>query len=170
MNRIWTIVRLFFKREGFARAAYIKKKNLFGSIGNNCYYHPFIIPVESKMISMGDNVVVAKGVELITHDMSYALLSHDEKLIDDIGPGNYPYFKKGITIGNNVMICANSLIMPGVTIGNRVIVGGGTVITHDIPDGVIVAGVPAKVIGDYIEFAKKRRSNTEWEGNIIESL
>lgn len=33
---------------------------------------------------------------------------------------------------------------------------GGTVVTKDIPDGVVVAGVPAKVIGDYLEFAKKR--------------
>ena len=124
MNRKWSMLMLFLKREGFARAEYIRKKNLFGEIGKNCYYHPFTIPVESKSISMGDNVVLAKGVELITHDMSYALLEHDEKLIEDIGDGKYPYYKKGITIGNNVMIGANSLIMPGVTIGSRVVVGG----------------------------------------------
>lgn len=158
MNRIWSMLVLFLKREGFARAEYIRKKNLFGRIGKNCYYHPFTIPAESKMISMGDNVVLAKGVELITHDMSYALLEHDEELTADIGAGKYPYYKKGITIGNNVMIGANSLIMPGVTIGNRVVVGGGTVVTKDVPDGVVVAGVPARIIGDYLEFAKKRRT------------
>lgn len=156
MSRMWAMLMLFLKREGFARAEYIRKKNLFGSIGKNCYYHPYTIPAESKLISMGDNVILSKGVELITHDMSYALLGNDEKLAEDIGDGEYPYYKKGITIGSNVMIGANSLIMPGVTIGSRVVVGGGTVVTKDIPDGVVVAGVPAKVIGDYLEFAKKR--------------
>ena len=157
MNRIWHMLRLFLKKEGFARAEYIRKNHLFGRIGKNCYYHPFTIPAESEMISMGDNVVIAKGVELITHDMSYALFGHDEHLPEEIGSGEWPYYKKGIIIGNNVMIGANSLIMPGVTIGSRVVVGGGTVVTKDIPDGVVVAGVPAKVIGDYFELARKRR-------------
>ena len=38
------------------------------------------------------------------------------------------------------------IVCPGVTIGNRVIVGAGSVVTHDIPDDVVVAGNPAKVI------------------------
>lgn len=124
MSRMWAMLMLFLKREGFARAEYIRKKNLFGHIGKNCYYHPYTIPAESKLISMGDNVILSKGVELITHDMSYALLGNDEKLAEDIGYVEYPYYKKGITIGSNVMIGANSLIMPGVTIGSRVVVGG----------------------------------------------
>ena len=113
-----------YKKDGFARAEYIRKKNLFGNIGRNCYYHPFTIPAESKLISMGDNVILAKGVELVTHDMTYALFGNDEELRGDFGDGKYPYYKKGITIGNNVMIGANCLIMPGVTIGSRVVVGG----------------------------------------------
>ncbi len=47
------------------------------------------------------------------------------KKIDDVGLENHPYFKTEITIGNNVIICENSLIMPSVTISNRVIVCGG---------------------------------------------
>lgn len=65
---------MFLDREEFAKAKYIRKKDLFGSIGENCYYHPFTIPVESKLIAMGDNVVIAKGVEPIIHDMPYTLL------------------------------------------------------------------------------------------------
>ena len=42
--------------------------------------------------------------------------------------------------GGGVIVC------PGVTIGNRVIVGAGSVVTHDIPDDVVVAGNPAKII------------------------
>jgi acetyltransferase-like isoleucine patch superfamily enzyme len=54
------MLMLFLKREGFARAEYIRKRNLFGSIGKNCYYNPFTIPSEGNMISMGDNVVIGK--------------------------------------------------------------------------------------------------------------
>ena len=72
---------------------YLQKESVWEH-RQNCYYHPFTIPTESKLISMGDNVVLAKGVELITHDMSYALLGHDEKLSEDIGDRKYPYYKK----------------------------------------------------------------------------
>ena len=38
------------------------------------------------------------------------------------------------------------IVCPGVTIGNRVIVGAGSVVTHDIPDDVVIAGNPARII------------------------
>ena len=52
-----------------------------------------------------------------------------------------------VVIGNDVWIGANSVIMPGIAIGNGAIVGAGAVVTRDVPDYAIVAGVPAKVIG-----------------------
>ena len=125
MGRLLHILILALKRNGFSRAEYIKKKHLFNRIGKNCYYHPFIIPAESNLISMGDNVVVATGVQLITHDMTYTLFGNDEGLEERIGKGKYPYFTAPICIGNNVMIGANSLIMPGVNIGSNVVIGGG---------------------------------------------
>jgi acetyltransferase-like isoleucine patch superfamily enzyme len=51
-----------------------------------------------------------------------------------------------VTIKNDVWIGANCVIMPGVTIGNGAIVGSGAVVTKDVPDYAIVAGVPAKII------------------------
>ncbi len=157
MGRLWHILILALKRNGFSRAEYIRKNQIFKKIGKNCYYHPLIIPAESDLISMGDNVVVATGVQLITHDMTYTLFGNDEGLEERIGKGKYPYYTASIHIGNNVMIGANSLIMPGVNIGNNVVIGGGTVVTKDIPDGVIVGGVPAKRIGDYWDLAMKRK-------------
>jgi acetyltransferase-like isoleucine patch superfamily enzyme len=53
---------------------------------------------------------------------------------------------KKVIIKNDVWIGANSVIMPGVTIGNGAVVGAGAVVTKDIPDYAIVAGVPAKII------------------------
>nr|WP_277949180.1 CatB-related O-acetyltransferase [Aeromonas dhakensis] len=51
-----------------------------------------------------------------------------------------------ITIGNDVWIGANAIILPGVTIGDGAVVGAGAVVTRDVPDYAIVVGVPAKVI------------------------
>ncbi len=51
-----------------------------------------------------------------------------------------------ITIGNKVWIGANVTVLPGVTIGNNTIIGAGSVVNKDIPDNVIAAGNPCKVI------------------------
>lgn len=53
---------------------------------------------------------------------------------------------KPVTIGNDVWIGGNCVILPGVTIGNNVIVAAGAVVSHDIPNNCIVGGVPAIII------------------------
>ena len=51
-----------------------------------------------------------------------------------------------MVIGRDVWIGGNCTILPGVTIGNNVVVAAGAVVTKDVPDNCVVAGVPAKVI------------------------
>lgn len=53
---------------------------------------------------------------------------------------------KPVTIGNNVWITSNCILLPGVTIGDNTVIGAGSVVTHDIPSGVFAAGNPCKVI------------------------
>jgi acetyltransferase-like isoleucine patch superfamily enzyme len=60
-----------------------------------------------------------------------------------------------IRVGNNVFLGFGALILPGVTIGNNVVVGAGSVVTKDVPDNVIVAGVPARVICPIEEYRKR---------------
>lgn len=55
---------------------------------------------------------------------------------------------KPVVIGNDVWIGGNCTILPGVTIGSNVVVAAGAVVTKDIPDNCLVAGVPAKKIKD----------------------
>ena len=51
-----------------------------------------------------------------------------------------------VTIGNNVWIASGAIILPGVNIGDNSVVAAGAVVTRDVPDNVVVAGVPAKII------------------------
>ena len=65
----------------------------------------------------------------------------------NIPPNRRPIYSKGpVVIGNNVWLGEKSSIMPGVKIGNGVVVAANAVVTHDVPDNCIVAGVPAKII------------------------
>ena len=60
-----------------------------------------------------------------------------------------------IEIGDNVFIGANATIMYGIKIGSNVIVAANAVVTKDVPDGTVVAGIPAKSIGCFNEQLQK---------------
>jgi len=55
-------------------------------------------------------------------------------------------FGKPITIGDSVWIGGNTVVNPGVTIGSQVVIGSGSVVTKDIPGGVIAVGNPCRVL------------------------
>lgn len=80
-----------------------------------------------KGVHIGQYTCITFGVALLTHDMCTRK-------------------RCPTTIGNNVFIGANSVIMPGVTVSDNVIIGAGSIVTKDIPSDVIVAGNPAKII------------------------
>jgi acetyltransferase-like isoleucine patch superfamily enzyme len=57
-----------------------------------------------------------------------------------------PRSSRGIVLGSNVWLGAGAKVLDGVTIGSDVVVGAGAVVTEDLPDGVVAAGLPARVL------------------------
>ena len=151
MGRISRYITLacIFLRGGYSRAAYLKKKNYFKSIGDHCYLQPWNFGTEPEMISFGDNVHVATKVTFINHDISVFMLQYME-------PNQKFKARKGeIAVGDNVFIGANTTILSGVHIGSNVIIGAGSVVTKDIPDNVVAAGIPCKPIGKFEDFKER---------------
>lgn len=63
-----------------------------------------------------------------------------------------------ITIGSNVFIGAKSTILYDVEIGNNVIIGARSLVNKNLPDGVVAAGIPFKVIGSFEEYRQKYKA------------
>ncbi|MEG1433504.1 MULTISPECIES: hypothetical protein [Eubacterium] len=65
------IIRMAIMSNGFQRANYLKKKNVFCKIGENCFWQPRNFPPEAKLIKIGDNVSIASEVLFINHDVMH---------------------------------------------------------------------------------------------------
>jgi len=130
------------------------------SYGPLCCNHRYIK-------SIGSFCSIAKGVEVVrnhpteyitTHAMIYAgregeeiqddyiEFSHRPWYFEGIQPKNKKTINKRITIGNDVWLGQNVIITNGANIGNGVIAAAGAVITKDVPDYAVVAGVPARIV------------------------
>lgn len=96
------------------------------------------------LITIGDNVTLAPRVHILAHDAS------TKKFLGYTKIGN-------VTIGNNVFVGAQSVILPNVTIGNNVVIGANSTVTSNIPDNVVVAGSPARVLCSLEEFIGKHK-------------
>lgn len=101
---------------------------------------------EGVFINMGCRFQDAGGITigdgtLIGHGCTFATLNHSEdpSRRGDITPAP-------IVIGRNVWFGANVTVVPGVTIGDGSIIAAGAVVTKDVPAGVVVGGVPAKIL------------------------
>lgn len=127
---------------------YARRKGV--KVGEGCRIYITQWGSEPFLISIGDRVTITSGVRLITHDGSTWLI-RDEK------SERYQKYLP-ISIGSDVFIGLNTLIMPGVTIGNNVVIGAGSVVTKNIPDNSVAVGNPARVISTYDALDKKIRA------------
>ena len=102
---------------------------------------------------------VAANVRFITHDMIGVMVNKIDGFKQKYG--RMKYYIGSIEVYENVMIGADSTIMYDVKIGPNAIVAAGSVVTKDVPEGTIVGGNPAKVIGKFEDFVIKRNKKTE---------
>ena len=98
-------------------------------------------------IIIGNNVLMGSNV-LIT-DNSHGKYSGNNQDSPVTPPNSRKIVSKSIKIGNNVWIGENVVIQKGTTIGHGSIIAANSVVTKDIPENVIAAGAPAKIIKKY---------------------
>ena len=114
-------------------------------IGDNFYANYDCIFIDVAPIHIGNNVFFGPRVCLYTagHPVDAEVRSTQLE------------YGKSINIGNDVWIGGNTVVNPGVTIGDNVVISSGSVVTKDIPGGVIAAGVPCRVIRKITEEDKQ---------------
>jgi len=90
-------------------------------------------------VTIGSGTLIGPNVTIYSQNHSYK-----EKTIEIRLQG---YERKAVTIGSDVWVASNAILLPGVIIGDGCVIAAGSVVTHSMPPYTIVAGVPAKVIG-----------------------
>ncbi len=115
------------------------------SIGDNFYAANNLTILDFEKVTIGDNVRIGSFVVI-------AAVSHPTHPTQRFRTSKYAiYGQKPISIGNNVMIGSNSVILPGVTIGDNAVVEAGSVVTKDVLANERVFGKPARVVSETIK-------------------
>lgn len=133
-------------------ASYLRKRGL--RIGKECrFVRPKTARIDitrPSLIEIGDNVTFNVNFQLLTHDFAcrvFRIKYHD--FVNSSGK---------VVIGNNVWVASNVTFLKGVTIGDNCVIGAGSLVTHDIPTNSVAAGVPAKVICSIDDYYEKRKA------------
>ena len=137
-------------------------KEMFAEIGENCYIEP---PLHANFggahVHFGKNVYANFGLTLVddTHIYvgDYTMLGPNvviatagHPILPELREKAYQY-NMPVRIGRNCWIGAGAILLPGVTIGDNVVVGAGSVVTKDLPSGVVAVGNPCRVLREVNE-------------------
>ncbi|XHH08721.1 MAG: acyltransferase [Candidatus Bathyarchaeia archaeon] len=137
-------------REVFAKYHFAKLRKRGLNIGKNVFidYHVVFDAIFPYLITISDDCTISVGTVILAHDASTKR--------------HLQYSKVGkVYIGRKTFIGANCVILPNVNIGKNVIVGAGSVVSHDLPDGVVAVGCPAKIIGSTENYVTKHKEQLE---------
>jgi maltose O-acetyltransferase len=104
-------------------------------LGTRCYFNFNCVVLDVCEVRVGEFTLFGPAVQIYTatHPLDAGLRRRQE-------------FGKPVTIGSDVWVGGGAIICPGVTIGSRTVIGAGSVVTRSLPDGVLAAGNPCRVI------------------------
>ncbi len=105
-------------------------------VGENFFANFNLVILDEARVTFGDNVFIAPNCAFYTAGHPLDVAQRNAGL----------EYSLPIRVGNNVWIGGNVCVMPGVTIGDNTVIGGGSVVVHDIPAGVLAAGNPCRPI------------------------
>ena len=124
------------KKEGLLIPALIHP---FTSISDNCQIHEGTAVMAGAVINT--NVIIGRGCIINTSSS----IDHDGVLEDGVHISPGVHLGGTVKIGKHTWVCLGSNIINNVIIGSNVIVAAGAVVTENVPDNVMVAGIPAKI-------------------------
>jgi maltose O-acetyltransferase len=108
-------------------------------IGKQCYLNRYVMIDAAERIELGDQCMIGPYTYITDHD-------HEHRRSEPVW--KQPLICAPVIIGNDVWIGAHVVVLKGVTIGQGSVIGAGAVVTRDVAPYAIVAGVPAKQIGE----------------------
>ena len=147
--------RLVLKEKANPEAylAFLKSLGVSIGEGTRLFAGPTHVCIDTQnphLLTIGRNVQITDGVTILTHDYSWSVIKgvHGEVL------GN----QAPVTIGDNVFIGMQAVILGGTTIGDNVIIGANSTVKGCIPSNCVAAGSPARPVCTLEEFYEKRKS------------
>lgn len=131
------------------RSRFLRKHDILDACGENVFFQPRKLPADPKCIRLHNNVFVAADVRFVCHDVIFLMLRNmdSDRHCEHLGC---------IEVMDNCFLGQGSTILSGVRIGPNAVIAAGSVVTHDVPEGTVVAGVPARVIGSFRDLVEKQ--------------
>ena len=105
------------------------------TLGERVFFNFNCVVLDVCSVRIGDYTLFGPGVQILTplHPLDAAQRRREE-------------YGRPVDIGSDVWVGAGALILPGVRIGSRSVIGAGSVVTRDVPEGVLAVGNPCRVI------------------------
>ena len=141
------------------RAIHLGRDTLIGpQVALSAGMHPDQELISDRIVGIGDRCLIGRGSSIVAHlsieiedDVFFGpnvYVTDQNHGVDrlDLPIGRQAEPEQPVVIGAGSWLGTNAVVLPGVTIGRHVAVGAGSVVTADLPDGVVAAGVPARIL------------------------
>ena len=157
-----SVYRRVCQPSGAEYADFLRRHGGFHAIGEGCYISPSANITDPAFVHIGNNVRISE-CSIFGHDGAVNMVNRAFGLhLDSVGK---------VEIRDNVFIAHGCIVQPGVVIGPNAIICAGSVVNRDVPEGSIVAGVPAKPVSTvamYVQLLKARNERYPWK-KLVES-